>query len=300
MNNANKKVSLFFVTAALPFAAFSEPPTNFGNWSAVGGQISAACPDQFTCAPVVGDSGFLQRQITNANGETFLQSIITDPNANGAPATLGFATEDFVRMGGGNTINGGIAARQFISEGDAFKNTFEMTRGWAAPTGSSGTGHTSQTMSDIGNPNIQTDDFTSSFGFDGIMRNGVGTGRQIEIDQTLGLNQGGTEEINDWQAMSMTVVMGEFQTTDGGANFPGIGTISWTSDDSVMAGWVGQVFDETAPNRGGMGGAFGHGAVMNMSSGDAIVINSLTDPGPFDWSNPPFGDVPFIPVVTKP
>ena len=134
-----------------------------------------------------------------------------------------------------------------------------------------------------GNPDIVSDDFTSNFGFDGIQRNGIGTGKKIEIDQVLGLNQGGTEEVFDWQAMAMAIVTGEFQNTDGSASFPGVGTTTWTSADNLMAGWVGQEFDATAPNRSGMGGIFGHGAIMNMSSGDAIMINSVSDSGPFDW-----------------
>lgn len=295
-----KKISLLIAAYSLPFAALAVPPTGFGNWSASGGQIDAPCPDGFTCAPVVGDAGFLQRQMTDAQGVTFIQSILTDPNADGDPNNLPFASEDFVRMGGGGAANSGIATRQSITEADTFDSTFEMTRGWAAPEGASGTGQIRQTLADFGDPSIQTDDFSSGFAFDGMRRNDVGVGRRIELDQTVGLNQGGTVEVNDWQSMAMTIVMGEFQTTPGDATFPGVGSVNWSPGDPIMAGWVGQVFDETAPGRGGMGGTFGHNAVMNMGTGDAIVLDSFTQANPVDWDELAFGAEPFIPEVTSP
>ncbi len=281
-------MSSTLLVLATPLTTSAQPPTGFGQWSASSGTISASCPTGFNCAVLVDDTGFLQRELVDPNtGQTFMQSIITDPGASGAPQELGFADENFISlMGpGGVPLGNGIASHQAVRDGEVFHNTIEINRGWAAPQDATGAVLMDQFMADFANPAIQTDDFSTAFAFENIERGGQVTGLRQRLDQTVGLNQGGTFEIDDWQVMSMPIISGEFQTTSGEATIPGIGTMTWNPGDTIMTGFAAQTF-EALPDRAAMGGTFSHQGIANATTGEEIAINSLIETGPFDWPDP--------------
>jgi hypothetical protein len=81
----------------------------------------ATCPAGWTCgAPVTGD-GFYQREISNGAAKYF-QTIITDAGVSGAPSTLGYADETFVRIG-----VTGLAGKQRMTVSSVDGATFEKT-----------------------------------------------------------------------------------------------------------------------------------------------------------------------------
>jgi len=77
----------------------------FGGWTDNGtAGITATCGGTLAgCDAGMTETGFLQRQVTDGSGNTFIQTVITD---------TGFSDENFVKMGG----TGGIADQSNISE----------------------------------------------------------------------------------------------------------------------------------------------------------------------------------------
>lgn len=295
----NMRVPFTVITALAAQVAWAGPPVPFNNWNVNQGTIASPCPNGFSCVNVVdGSGGFLQRElIEQGTGRTFLQSILTDSGANGQPSALGFADENFIQLkgAGGQQNQTGISASQRIADPNTFESTIVFNRGWAAEPGTAGDGRITQVLRDPGNPTLSTDDFESRFSFQGVASEAGRAGRRVEIGQTLGLNQGETSELNNWQVMRMVVVEGDLQTTAGGATLPGAGTVNWQPGDTIVAGWVGQVF-QTPLGASDQPSAFSHAAFMNQTTGTQAVFNSLSDADPITWPDP-FGPAPSIPSV---
>lgn len=138
---------------------FAQPPTAFGNWTADQGTITTPCPNGFTCTPIAQDSGFLQRKVINpTTGEIFVQSILTDNGATGAPGALEFAMEDFVRINPGAQAADVQGMHMVVAEGELQPTASQaslpggstvtwqagdtLVAGWLGTTGTGGTlGH---------------------------------------------------------------------------------------------------------------------------------------------------------------
>lgn len=115
-----KAIKVAVAGAALaPVVAMAAAPQNFGNWTDTGSGITAGCTGGFTCAAgtTSGDSveGFLQRNITDANGNTYIQTVITGDTGQ-------ISDESFVQVGG----SGGIADRSKINSTEGGTN-FDST-----------------------------------------------------------------------------------------------------------------------------------------------------------------------------
>jgi len=270
---------------------FAQPPTAFGNWTADQGTITTPCPNGFTCTPIAQDSGFLQREVINpTTGEIFVQSILTDNGATGAPGALEFAMEDFVRINPGTQpVMPGIASNLHIGSTPDFSFDFELLRGAVAPPGFGQTGKMNQVVRDFGDPATASDDLESRFAFEGAGRDNARVGRRIEISQDLAQGLPPGAQAADVQGMHMVVAEGELQPTAGQASLPGGGTVTWQAGDTLVAGWLGTT---------GTGGTLGHQAYMNLTSGQQTVINDFSDPGPFGWPVDAFGPAPTLPAGT--
>ena len=87
-----------------PGLAVAAAPGGFGTWTDNGtAGISATC-GVTACDTGMTETGFLQRQITDAGGNVFIQTVVT--------GGTGFNDESFVKMGG----TGGIAGRGNITD----------------------------------------------------------------------------------------------------------------------------------------------------------------------------------------
>lgn len=133
---------------AAPLVVFAAPPMAYDRWSVNNGTISAQCAGGVACGNGVSGPGMLQRPVDNGTGK-FIQSIMTNPNATGTPATLSFSSESFVRQGwtSSDTVNGdttsstqsdagGIALKQrMVETGNPLQGDFNLTTlihtGWA-------------------------------------------------------------------------------------------------------------------------------------------------------------------------
>ncbi len=139
MNKIMKVVtSVGSATLLLSNAAMATPPA-FGLWKVTDGAITddsgsldvndIACPSGFTCSSPLTGAGFFQRQVMDASGNRYFQTIITEVDALGAQATLEddltFYDESFVKalFNSGNAT--GIMDKQHIQQVDinpAFAN----------------------------------------------------------------------------------------------------------------------------------------------------------------------------------
>jgi hypothetical protein len=292
MAMTTKRIYTGVIFAASTAAASAQPPAAFDSWSVDQGQIAVPCPNGFSCALVAEDAGMLQRELTNPDtGEVFVQSILTDASATGAPNVIGFAVEDFVRIKAGTQPDmPGIASALSIGNNDSFQFNFELLRGSVAPPGFGASGHIDLVVRDQGNPSTATDDMESKFTFDGVGRDGMRVGRKIEISQDLATGVAPGAQSADVQGMHMVVMEGELQSSSGEASLPGIGTLTWDVGDTIVAGWLGQ--------RSSQFGTLGHQAYMNPTTGEQIVVNDFTDPGPFGWPEATFGPAPALPAGT--
>jgi hypothetical protein len=91
-------------------------PIPFNQWTVDNGVIdaSAGCSvPGVSCTVLNQDKGFLQQQVITDSG-SYVQMILTDPEASGSPATLGFTTENFIPDD--NLSGFDIANRQVIRD----------------------------------------------------------------------------------------------------------------------------------------------------------------------------------------
>jgi hypothetical protein len=111
-------IGLALLSAIAHAAWAGSNPIPFNQWTVNNGDIdaSAGCSAPgVSCTVLTQDKGFLQQQVTTASG-SYVQMILTDPDASGSPATLGFTTENFIPDK--NLSGYDIANRQVIRDLD--------------------------------------------------------------------------------------------------------------------------------------------------------------------------------------
>lgn len=307
-----KRVSWLTLMLFSPALALAGPPIPYGGWTANNGIITAGCGPSVVCGSAMSTQGILQREVTAiAENSRYIQSIITDSNATGSPATLPFHSESFVKTGGepsqwthsgGNSdattdyLSSGISVRQVVKEAaDGFDTTTRINTGWAAAAGEPNI-EMSQSMlsTDAG---IQTNgSFYMAINADA---DGNRTGFRMGIDQTVSGGSGSSGSVRP-SAFALREVAGDMLTAAGSASFGGSGwggggggwggggsatggNVTWKAGDDVKVTWVGQ-------------SGFGFQAYDNLSdSSNRITTFSLSSSGPFSWVDPPFGPKPSMP-----
>src|SRR3569832_1608287 len=86
--------------AILSLPTFAGAPTPFDNWSANNGSGAAGCSAQLICAVLYAGPGFVQQQVTDPITKlTYIQTVVSNPQATGAAAVQPFSSENFVRTG---------------------------------------------------------------------------------------------------------------------------------------------------------------------------------------------------------
>lgn len=286
--------TLLACAAVLPLSAQAASPV-FDSWSVASGTITAGCGAGFSCSVLSSGDGFIQVQWVG-DGVTYIQTIVTDPDANGTPASLAYVDESFVQLGGNN----GILAQQRHATSDAdgtFTNSSQLAIGWANPTpdGNNPTMTISQSFESDGGA-ATGDEFSNSFVMELINGTG-GTDRSITVDQRVGLGDGITAA-TDVQRFVLEGRQGAFTTAgdlDLGPSFGGATTgvdpapVTWAAGDDVMVRWLGQQLD-----LGDQGTSlFGfQGIVNNTTEVEATTFSTATtgiEPDgagyepPFDW-----------------
>jgi len=305
--------SLASSSMLLPLSVNAANPV-FDNWTVSNGAITpGACPSGFSCETLTTGNGFVQNQMVNsATGVTYIQTVITDVNASGNPAQLGYRDESFVQLGSTN----GILSQQIMTQTDSsgtFTSSSQLANGWANPTPSA----TNPSMiiqqcfrADCSSaPNSTFDNtFTMMLISDA---SGNPTDRSLTIDQNVGL---GTGTSTDSQRFYLRELQGAFNPSSGSMTLGATsfdsnnnplngGTVTWVAGNDVMVRWIGQSI-----NLGAQGlSQFGFEGVVNNttdSTGLGVTTFSTTSTGitaqgtgyapPFDW-NATFGPAPTLP-----
>src|SRR3569833_2345728 len=148
----NNFVMAFSTAVAVAFilsgAAWADPPVTdgFGKWSVNGsGNIvynytnhvvgDTTCPLGFTCGTAVTGAGFSQRQITDASGNKYFQTVVTPETAvSVSSSAVSFADESFVKVG-----VTGISSHQhasdiavYVMDTTDFYTSTAVNTGWAS------------------------------------------------------------------------------------------------------------------------------------------------------------------------
>lgn len=252
------------------------------------------CAGGFTCTRLEANgNGIMQRNVTDTGtGVSYLQTVITDSDANGSAASLGFSTEAFV-FAAGNSANN-ITLQQRIS--DAGMDTNVLVHEGAFETGG-----------DLTDPNSTGDgvhleiDQTVSLGapdFVEFIQTGQnGNQRQIVNERTSGQ---GTDGRFTSRTVSGATFAPSVAGTLGGIDFEnettlGIGA-TYNAGDTLQVVWQGA----DQPNNQ----QFGLQDYNNLTSGETASKDGLTgnmgqftDNGPWEW-DPIFGNAPNPPPTT--
>ena len=245
-----KIAGLLGALAVVPVAVQAAP--TFDGWSVTTGTINAASGSYCTtagvvCDPLVSGNGFLQQQVTD-NGVVYIQTIITDTGASGAPgAGLPFSDESFIRQG----ATTGIMDRQQSAESTAsfsFSNAATLFTGWAAafiPAGQANM-NINQSFTDAGNTAFTGDGLFNSFVMNiNQTSGGVVTGKSMSLRQDLGLGDGTSNNANDTQSFVVEQRTGDLLPAGTGSltvTNPDTGavTVAWAAGDDVLLAWLGQ------------------------------------------------------------
>jgi hypothetical protein len=304
----------------------------FDNWSVANGAVNVNCPNGFTCETLTTGDGFAQVQwVDTNNGDTYIQTVITDTGASGgSPSALNYSDESFVMLGGSN----GISSRQHYIQDDTnttgtlFDNTAELNTGWAQVN----PGDPDMTVSQLltvdadlvggGSDTFTGNNFRSQFDMELIHDTaGTATGSSISISQDSGLGStGDPDSEDDIQKFRIVHLQGDYVTGPGSltldpssATAGDGGNVQWIAGDDIMLRWIGQNI-----NLGAQGTAvFGYEGIVKYVNGSnsATIASEATtfstastgikedttapiDPEgyetPFDWDTA-FGTEPTIP-----
>lgn len=288
----------------------------FDSWSVDSGQIQVTCPSDFTCETVSAGDGFGQIQWTDQDGNTFIQTIITDQGASSdtgvdGAAGVDYSDESFIQLG--NVT--GIMSQQHSQDNSngQFDTTTKILRGWAndSPSASDPTMSISQSQSSDGTA-VSGDEFNSSFNLQLIQDdNGTVTDRSLSIDQTAGLGDGQTTS-TDAQRYVLEQRQGDFTTTNssmtldesvvsqGSSPQNDGGTVDWVAGDDVMLRWIGQRVTTEGTSVFGFEGITNDASTQDteattFSTASTGIVADAGDPqgyvSPFDW-DATFGATP--------
>lgn len=290
-------------------AAFAATP-GFDDWSvttngAVTGQI-AGCPTGFSCTNLMSGNGFLQQSITDGV-DKYIQTIITEPGANGTPAALLYTDESFVKPG--NTGFGLLSKRIGIDA--EFNSTSLISSGWAAPSTNLSLVQITQAITDAGEA-VLGDEHSSTFALD-VTNDSLTdtmTSKVLDLEQSVGMGDGVHDDTIALQKFLIKQFAGSALTTSGSLDFGPAATVSWSAGESISLVWLGQQFANFFPRSGppiystlGYEGAESLTELFGVYSNDTadIVVDANTSTGyniPYDWDIATFGAVlPSMPAV---
>ncbi len=279
-------VTLVLSGAAMAAAPFSGGTNGFDQWSVSTGTVTvdlgagATCPAGWTCSPAVSGDGFYQRQVDDGAGNSYFQTIITDKNVSGAPGSLSFSDESFVKTG--NT--GGLADKSSISDTsvtgsltETFAASTELNTGWAAPAG----GDEVKIYQGIIADEATAEDFRTDFWLAQLGNLGTnGKLMRITSQVDIELATGATQDFVLVDRNGTAYVSADSATTTNG-------TTSWLAGENVKGIFVGQDMSNVV----GVNQMFGYTSYENIDTAAFTDEFSLTSSSAVDWdvTAPPVG-----------
>lgn len=269
-SNRDKILATIFVSFSTYSATVnSAPPVA---WA---GDVTAPCPQNFSCAQGIADAGVLQREITDGAGNTFIQLIVTGVDAQGTQVT----NESYIKM---NDPANGISSKYDMAFNDGSTNlTMQaiLNTGWANDTGApAGTAPAIYIRTVLGNTIVT-----------GLARDvTMDSVSHIEIDQDASGNQIGQYIDNSQRIQNSTYITpGAFLSNGVDDMVFTSKQVSGTRTSGSLLG-PGSVFLPAVANgmmMGGMGGGMqgggpfgtgmignGAGGTITWNDGDALTM----------------------------
>jgi hypothetical protein len=285
----------------------------FNQWSVSNGTIdaSATCNTAgVSCTVLAEDAGMLQQEVTTANG-SYIQLIITEANATGTAASLGFVTENFIPTN--RLTDYDIHNQQIIRDpAQGFEQIALIER---VPFYDA-----SDTLVDLLHVDLQQSlndqELESRFRIikdEAVLSNGeVYNGKSIDINQNLvaatdtsasgvkmvfdARSRSGWKLTNNNQALQMDpfAAAGDISLSDATLiNTLGSDPVlAWIDGDSISNIWISQYHDELANS------AFGIQRTDNLSNKTtfkAVRFDPAAIIDPFAWNEQAFGLAPPLP-----
>ncbi len=274
-------------------------PGGFDNWSVnSSGVVAATCPTGYTCADVVTGAGFLQQEVASntVGGPRYIRTMIGEGYSatNTTPASLTFAAEDFVQMGG---TAQGLASKMGIKEGvlsptgtaaasidTGFGAGATILTGWGVNnTANSAEAVLTLGLSDKGTTNTAAEgnEFLTNFSVttNTLAAGGANVTSALAVDQTLYV--GGTAATADRQRFFTTIKDAAAAQTafKFATNTTDPATLAYAVGDKIQVVWTGQ--DITGV------GAFSTESLLKVSNGSAVRASNLASASTFEWTSAP-------------
>src|SRR3569623_587383 len=302
----NKFVKAFSTAGAVALilngAAWADPPVTdgFGKWSVNGsGNIvynytnhvvgDTTCPLGFTCGTAVTGAGFSQRQITDASGNKYFQTVVTPETAvSVSSSAVSFADESFVKVG-----VTGISSHQHASDTAVSGiETTAVNTGWASG-GTYKDLEVAQSVAVTNNIGTGSAEITmyNGFTFDQMGTTTAPTGKYMDITQGVLLTSGADLTTNTDDDELRFVMREASGTLPGAAHtlgspvlLPGASTtdVAWSSTDDVKVTYVGQQMVQSGVE------AFRFQFYDNLTSASADSISNFEvgSSAPWTWVQP--------------
>lgn len=310
------RITLMMAGTTLTAGAYGGQPVGYDGWSVANGVIdtSVSCAQAISCTTMVEDKGFLQQEVITPAGR-FIRQIVTDPDASGNAASLGFASEAMIpfdqKAREASPSGWNIDVKQAIrdpSQGfeslaqierhpyqDAQNNVYDVQKVLL-----------SQSISDA--------TFAADFRLDQQLATlpdgSEQLARSLDIDQTL-LNE--TNPLEEQQRFALRERGGAVLSFDGNnvaqltplitageLSLDGQAALAWNDGDTLKAVWVGQ------KDFSGQDAGFAYQSVSRLD-GDGKVSasvsrSSITETGvidPFAWDTHNLGPAPQLPAAVQ-
>ncbi len=311
---------------------FGNPPTPFGQWQASNGTITSECPIGFSCAVIIEESGYLQRQlIDETTRDNFVQSISLDFGATGNSSSLPSSGESFIKRNFGrdqSPADIGLANKQQIFESgvnpvDGSIANFDLSTTIATGWADDSINPSVSTQQSIEETSQAASVFSSYFTFDANYNaDGNTTGYKTiieqEFTQPLGVDQPldikDSDDCKDNNVCNVNVIdaqgfvqreiSGDFLTQGGQVQLPDGRAVNWIAGDTVKVTWIGQRFNHTQKLEEFEPGKFLPGFEL-LETGFTVYDNksdnqgpiryfAYRDSSPINWNENTFGKTPTL------
>ncbi|NOY61743.1 MAG: hypothetical protein GXP10_01095 [Gammaproteobacteria bacterium] len=274
----------------------------FDEWGVTSGNITSTGSWAAGGTDVVKDTGFLQTQMTDASGETYIRQVIAEEFA-GSPGFIAFSDESIIKVNFSQNplldTNNGIALKSVVNDeanpspGVAwdFDSVAIINTGWATASGGNNDSevlleNTYSVGTGVdGGGNVTGQTFNFGFDLDQYDNNGDGIMDAKSVGLTQGVALGGgaleTPGSGDNTMFALQELSGAYST--GGA-ISGLNTgaalglvagysetVDWTAGETIKIFGIGQQIALGATS-GGASASFGH--IQVETKGDGAVASA--------------------------
>ncbi|NOY63111.1 MAG: hypothetical protein GXP10_08175 [Gammaproteobacteria bacterium] len=271
----------------------------FDDWSVVGGNIVTGSGDWSTGTDIVADTGFLQTQMTDSTGQTYIRQVIAEGFPGGPD--VAFSDESIIRVNFSQNptldVNNGIALKSIVNDFSSaipgfafdFDSVAVIKTGWATASGGDNDSEVRLENTyvvgdawDSVNEVVTGQNFSFGFVVDQYDDNGDGAfdGKALALTQGVALQDSTALEVagsGDNTLFALQELSGDRSNggmirglntgADLGATAGYSPTVAWAAGETIKVFGIGQQIDLGATS-GGASASFGHVQAENLTTGD--------------------------------